>query len=455
MFSRRDVKAKTPPPRGNRVDTIRPAFHRSQVAISLHIEKLGKATVVRLAGRLDAHGASEVEPDLAPIAARSAVVMDVTGVTYISSAGLRIFVNLHKKLHAQGGRLFIAGLQPYCREVMRVAALGRFFQIFETVEAALTESGAGLDTCRTDCGKFIFHPGSDEPGSIEILGHIEDVLAARITPEHVRNKKFSAKAYSLGLGGLGQSVEEVLPLMGEMMTIGGTMVWLPTDGNDTPDFLVPQQDSDSVVIRTGFNASLKGKFNEYIEFESAAAAGAPLEDIYAALFSLARERRPDYRGALGLAMRAEVGQVYGSGAVKAPIASQAPENGKWITDPSNYNAWFEVDETPRHRDVTGLICGIGLDLDADLSVFDPLYRDATFYLNPGNTATRFHDKLHNHGVLFRPFPLGEKPFSLEREIQSVVEQGEFIDMRHLFDKTTILWALIGVIYVQDFRPDAG
>jgi len=28
-----------------------------------------------------------------------------------------------------------------------------------------------------------------------------------------------------------------------------------------------------------------------------------------------------------------------------------------------------------------------------------------------------------------------------------------VDMRHLFDKTTILWALIGIIYVQDFRAD--
>jgi hypothetical protein len=27
-------------------------------------------------------------------------------------------------------------------------------------------------------------------------------------------------------------------------------------------------------------------------------------------------------------------------------------------------------------------------------------------------------------------------------------------MRHLFDKTTILWALIGVVYVQDFVRDS-
>ncbi len=436
-----------------RVDTARAGFHRLRMPISLSIEKLEKAIVVRLAGRLDAHGASEIEPELAAIVARSAVVMDVTEVSYISSAGIRIFVDLHKKLHAQGGRLLIAGLQTYCREVMKVAALDKFFQIFETVDVALAETGTTLDFRKTDCGSFIFHHGSDEPGSIEVLGHIEDVLAARITPAHVRNKKFFAKAYSLGLGGLGPSVEAVMPLMGEMMTMGGTMVWLPTDGNDTPDFLVPQKDSETVVIRTGFNASLAGKFNEYIEFEAGASGGATLGDIYAALFALARERRPDYRGALGLAMRAEVGQVYGSGAVKAPILSQAPENGKWITDPSNYPSWFEVDETPRHRDVTGLICGIGVDLDADLSSFNAEYLNATFYINPGNKGSDSHGRLHNHGVFFSPFPLGEKPWSLEREIQSVVEGGEFVDMRHLFDKTTILWALIGIIYVQDFRAD--
>ncbi len=72
---------------------------------------------------------------------------------------------------------------------------------------------------------------------------------------------------------------------------------------------------------------------------------------------------------------------------------------------------------------------------------------------PATPADRGRD-LYNQGVFFRPFPLGERPLSLEREIQSVVEEGEFVDMRHLFDTTTIQWALIGVVYVQDFQPDA-
>jgi hypothetical protein len=42
---------------------------------------------------------------------------------------------------------------------------------------------------------------------------------------------------------------------------------------------------------------------------------------------------------------------------------------------------------------------------------------------------------------------------LPEGMQRVMEKGRFVDRRHLFDKTTILWALIGVIHVQDFHPD--
>lgn len=423
-------------------------------SLSLSIEKLGVVTIAHLEGRLDAHGSQEVEPQFRALSGRNSVVLDLGQVSYLSSGGIRLFVSLQKQLQTHGGKLLLARPQPYCREVLRVSGLDQFFGIFATLEEAAAELGASMESIEKPAGRFVFHQGSNEPGTVEVLGSIQNVLEANITAANISAKKFSAKEYSLGLGGLGPSVEEVLPLMGEMITIGGTMVWLPTDGNDTPDFLVPHHDSDDVVILTGFNVSLPGKFNEYVEFESSQANGTALGEVYASLFELARERRPDYRGAIGITMRAEVGEAFGCGVVRAPIAVNAPENGKPITDPSNYDSWFEVDVKPRHRDVTGLICGIGVDLEADLSVFDQQYLKDAFYINPGNhPASRA--KLHNHGVFFKPFPLGEKPWSLEREIHHVVEEGTFVDMRHLFDTTTIIWALIGVVYVQDFRPDQG
>ena len=423
------------------------------MAISLTSETLGKVTLLRMKGRLDAHGAMQAEPSLQHIPASATVVLDMSEVDYLSSGGLRIFVALFKKLCTQGGRLTLAALQPYCREVLRVSGMEQLFPMSETVEEAMAGQGDTAEVCQRPCGRFVFHRGTGEVGGVEVLGRIDDLLNARMTPELLRAKKFSAKEYSFGVGALGPDMESAIPYLGEMVTMGGTMVWLPTDGNDTPDFLVPHHDSDEVLIRTGYNVSIKGRFNEYVEFEAEAREGATITEIYRALFDLARERRPDYRGALALAMRAEIGQVFGCGIIKSPIPANAPANGLPVVDQANYGDWFEKDDKPRHRDVTGLLCGIGVDLESDLSGFNQEYLNAAFYINPGNVGGP-QQKLQNHGVFFRPFPLGEKPLSLEREIKSVVEEGEFVDMRHLFDTTTIQWALIGIVYVQDFLPDS-
>ena len=38
-------------------------------------------------------------------------------------------------------------------------------------------------------------------------------------------------------------------------------------------------------------------------------------------------------------------------------------------------------------------------------------------------------------------------------MRRVVDEAEFVDMRHLLDQTTIVSALIGVSYVQEVRED--
>jgi len=247
-------------------------------------------------------------------------------------------------------------------------------------------------------------------------------------------------------------VDDYYPVMGEMMTIGGTMVWLPTDGNDTPDFLIPKADTGRVKVRTGFNVSLNGKPNELLYFVSDQPQGVSLGEIYGALFRLASLRRPDYKGALGLAICAEMPAVFGSGILKSPIREFAPANGKMVTDSENMTQWFESDKEPRHSGVTGLICGIGISLQADLSLFDQEILNRIFYLHPANTGGK-NQMLHNHGVFFSLQPFPDKAVNLENQIKQVVDQGDFIDMRHLLDASTIKRGLIGISYLQGLKQD--
>jgi hypothetical protein len=75
-----------------------------------------------------------------------------------------------------------------------------------------------------------------------------------------------------------------------------------------------------------------------------------------------------------------------------------------------------------------------------------------FYINPANKGAQ-NEVLHNHAVFFRNAPPPEGTRDMDVEMRRVVDAGEFVDMRHLLDQTTITRALIAVNYVQEVRED--
>lgn len=415
-------------------------------------------TVARLEGRLDGFGAQEAARLLPPPAAGSRVVFDFAGVPYLSSAGVRLLLQSHKAAVASGGAVALASLQPFCASVLDMSGLAGLIPAFASVAQAVHElrgrdgSNEQAEKCETRAGTFVFHPVAAGAGTIDVLGDINNVVNCAITADLVAAKPFFETEYSFGLGALGATPEDFLPVMGEAIMVAGTMVWLPTDGHDTPDYMIPRKASTSVVLHTGFNASLRGGFNEFVEFTAPAGRPARVRDIYRALFDLAKERRFDFRGVVGLAMRAEIHEAFGAGVKKSPLLFSCPANGKPITDPSNFSEWFESDKVPRNQGATALVCGAGADLTADLSRMDQALLRRMFYVNPANHGTQA-ESLHNHAVFFTGAPPSGGRHDMDVEMRRVVDGGKFADMRHLLDQTTVLSALIAVSYVQELRED--
>jgi anti-anti-sigma factor len=414
--------------------------------------------VALLAGRLDGFGAKAAEAGLGPPRAAGRLVLDCTELSYLSSAGVRVLITLQKAAAAAGGAVALAGVQPFCLSVLEMSGLAGMIPVFGTVGEAAADlqahegAGRSAETCETAAGRFVFHPVGSGAGTIDIMGDIAHVIDCAITEELVAGKPFFETEYSLGLGALGASPEDYLPVMGEAIMVAGTMVWLPTDGNDTPDYMIPRKASTAVVLHTGFNASMRGGFNEFAEFTAPEGRPATIREIYRALFDLAKARRPDYRGVLGLALRAEIHEAFGAGITKSPLRSHRPANGKMITDASNFREWFESDTTPRHAGATALICGAGEDVTADRSGIDQDRLRRMFYVNPANQSAQ-HEVLHNHAVFFRNAPPPGGTHDMDVEMRRVVDEGEFVDMRHLLDQTTVKSGLIAVSYVQEVRED--
>lgn len=422
------------------------------------VEKIDRDRLILiLEGRLDSVGADQLA-DAAQVALQEShrlLAVDMQAISYISSAALRVFLLLNKQMVAREGVLVLFALQEYSKQVLDVAGFTGALAVEPSREAALALMPPPASMSPEEAlpgGGLTVEETREAIGTVDVLGDINDVLYARVTPDLLASKPFFQTEYSLGLGALGHRPEDYLAIMGEAITIGGTMVWLPTDGQDTPDFLIPKKPSEAVMLRTGFNVCVRGGFNEIVRFTADAAEGMTMSELYRALFDRAKKQRPDFKGALGLALRAECGRAYGSGVTRSPIPELAPEDGRMIIDPAHFSTWFEIDTEPRHRDVTALICGVGVDLSVDRSGYNQTYLNRAFYINPSNQPAH-QALLHNHAVFFNPLPMPAEGVSLESAIQEVVEAGNFMDMRHLLDQTTITSALIGINYVQDFRED--
>ena len=113
----------------------------------IHLEKQDEFTIIRLTGRLDGITMGEVESTFldAVAAGEQRFIMDLKGLEYISSAGLRVMLLAIKKTKAIGGKLVLFGLAGTVEEVFQMSGFTAIFSIVNTeqeaVEAILTAGG--------------------------------------------------------------------------------------------------------------------------------------------------------------------------------------------------------------------------------------------------------------------------------------------------------------------------
>jgi anti-anti-sigma factor len=69
--------------------------------------------------------------------ADGAVLVDLSGVEYISSAGLRALMMASKQSKETGARLAVAGLTPVVKEIFEISRFSHVVQVFETVSKAV------------------------------------------------------------------------------------------------------------------------------------------------------------------------------------------------------------------------------------------------------------------------------------------------------------------------------
>jgi len=107
--------------------------------MEMNIEELpGGTTLVTLRGRLDVAGASAIELKFnATAGARKAVVVDMSGVSFVASMGMRLLLLVGKTMAARGGKMALLSPLPEVASVLHTAGIDTIIPICTARDAAI------------------------------------------------------------------------------------------------------------------------------------------------------------------------------------------------------------------------------------------------------------------------------------------------------------------------------
>jgi anti-sigma B factor antagonist len=102
--------------------------------MQIEVAKTGSVTVMDIEGRIDSGTASGLSQALSEAIEKGAtrLVIDLEGVDYVSSAGLRELVTALKKVNQDDGDLRLASPSDRVREVLELSGLDSILSVYDT-----------------------------------------------------------------------------------------------------------------------------------------------------------------------------------------------------------------------------------------------------------------------------------------------------------------------------------
>lgn len=87
--------------------------------LSINVSQNGTSLTYALNGRIDTTTAPQLAANLHPDGARE-LVFDLAGIDYLSSAGLRVFLQAQATMNQAGGTMRIVHCQPHIQKLFDI-----------------------------------------------------------------------------------------------------------------------------------------------------------------------------------------------------------------------------------------------------------------------------------------------------------------------------------------------
>ena len=343
-------------------------------------ERSGDYLDFRVSGRLDNHWSTPFDEAVEEMIREGAhhLRVDLTGVTYLSSAGIGALMKAYSDTTNLQGSFVISAASERVRTVLKMVALESLL-FGEEDEPAFIQPASAATQIQSEHALFECHTlAGGAPCELQLAGDPSKLQSGfnesttLIAAPHL---------FAIGVGALGHSYDECRGLFGEFLAAAGTAAYMPTDGTSTPDYMMR---SGALVaeIQALYAIVFRGAPRHLLRFEGAAGGSVPLSEIVNVCIELAGTQQ------VGIVMAAE---VFG---LICTLLRKSPAEPAHLEFPA-VREWLSYLPEREHARTSSIVVGIG---SAQCTVH------SAQFLRP--VSENLHGHFHAAVTAFRSLPRG-------------------------------------------------
>ena len=374
-------------------------------------------TLLKIEGRIDGYWSKQLEEylDNSLRTGKYNIALDLTGVNYLSSLGIRILVKFKKLYRQVNGGFGIVDASKSVIDLLEMAGLHTLLkwqiqEVASSVEAAariIESDGYVFKVTQTAALKGM---------ECYISGNPEKLRTGGFGKEDCKSLKFGRNHYGIGLGAIGLNFDDCKNRFGEFVALGDSVVYSPAGKPNSPDYMLK---SGALIpgIELLYGITFAGDFDTVVNFSSADIGKTiGLSAILTKIFEITSYE------CFVMVMLAET-----SGLVGLSINHSPANEGEITQNPFTYpeikeNVNFTTE--PEFKQMMTITAGV-----ASISNVESLER-FTRPLVSGSPIMQ-----HFHTAVFSYHPLKKTDINLDDTISALFEQDKIRGVLHLVNDT--------------------
>ncbi|PYX04829.1 MAG: hypothetical protein DMG88_23450 [Acidobacteria bacterium] len=389
----------------------------------------GDGVEIAVSGRIDGywsdHLASALDEEIR--AGSHQVLLDLSEVVFLSSAGIGMLVRFYKSLNSIQGSLSISKASERVRKVIEICGLQNILLATGEVQDSIPDRPAytaleALPARQIERAGAAFEIHELEPEAglkCRIIGDPGLLLKCGFRRESCRAIKFSDSSFAIGLGALGESFDECQNRFGEFIAVSGAVAYRPTDGTNMPDYLVAAGElrpEAQVCYAMACDAVSEGPFSKFVRFQvNQESEAITLAQLAKSCLEFAEANRA------GAVMVTEAAGLMGAALRRSPAQSVTEE------DPFKFpkvRDWLTFTADRAHPRSMTLVAGVAA---RDCPELAPLLRP----LNSSKEDSHTTVNGHFHAAAFSYRPLQKGRIDLRATVKNLFEVQALENVLHL------------------------